>query len=64
MKVLVTGGSGRAGKYVIKELTKNNHEVINGDIIPSDQFEENSNISSVVIPKGYDGLELQLYIKF
>ena len=26
--------------------------------------EENSNISSVVIPKGYDGLELQLYIKF
>ena len=26
--------------------------------------ETNTRISSIVIPKGYDGLELQLYIKF
>ena len=33
MKVLVTGGSGRAGKYVIKELLDNGHSVVNADMI-------------------------------
>ena len=33
MKVLVTGGSGRAGKYVIKELLENGHSVVNADMI-------------------------------
>ena len=28
MKVLVTGGSGIVGHYVINELIKNNHEVV------------------------------------
>jgi UDP-glucose 4-epimerase len=31
MKVLVTGGSGIVGHYVINELIKNNHEVVNAD---------------------------------
>ena len=44
MKVLVTGGSGRAGKYVIKELVKRNHQVVNGDIIESHQNLENSKV--------------------
>ena len=33
MKVLVTGGSGRAGKYVIKDLLENGHSVVNADMI-------------------------------
>ncbi len=33
MKVLVTGGSGIVGHYVINELLKNNHEVVNADKI-------------------------------
>ena len=44
MKVLVTGGSGRAGKYVIKELVKRNHQVVNGDLIESHQNLENSKV--------------------
>ena len=31
MKVLVTGGSGIVGHYVIDELIRNNHEVVNAD---------------------------------
>ena len=31
MKVLVTGGSGIVGHYVINELIENNHEVVNAD---------------------------------
>ena len=33
MKVLVTGGSGIVGHYVIDELLRNNHEVVNADKI-------------------------------
>ena len=47
MKVLVTGGSGRAGKYVIKELVKRNHQVVNGDIIESHQNLENSKVKFI-----------------
>ena len=32
MKVLVTGGSGIVGHYVIDELYKNGHTVINADV--------------------------------
>ena len=30
---MVTGGSGIVGHYVINELLKNNHEVVNADKI-------------------------------
>ena len=33
MKVLVTGGSGIVGHYVIDELYRNGHEVINADVV-------------------------------
>ena len=35
MRILVTGGSGRIGKHIIKTLQENNHEIINFDVIPS-----------------------------
>lgn len=33
-KVVVTGGSGRAGNYIIAELAANGYEVYNADIVP------------------------------
>jgi len=33
MKILVTGGSGRAGKYIIPELRSQGHEVVSTDRI-------------------------------
>ncbi len=33
-KVVVTGGSGRAGEYIIAELTANGYEVSNADSVP------------------------------
>ena len=34
MKILVTGGSGRAGQYIIPELLEHGHEVVNADRVP------------------------------
>ncbi len=34
MKVVVTGGSGRAGEYIIAELAAHGHEVVNADVAP------------------------------
>ena len=34
MKVVVTGGSGRAGEYIIAELAAYGHEVVNADRVP------------------------------
>lgn len=34
MRVIVTGGSGRAGRYTVRELAAAGHEVINLDIVP------------------------------
>jgi len=36
-KILVTGGSGKAGKWVINELLENDYEVTNVDLKPSTQ---------------------------
>ncbi|NQW17408.1 MAG: NAD(P)-dependent oxidoreductase [Chloroflexi bacterium] len=36
MKVLVTGGSGRAGRYIIPELRSHGHEVVSTDRVPDD----------------------------
>ena len=32
-KVIVTGGSGRAGEYIISELAANGYEVYNADAV-------------------------------
>ncbi len=34
MKVVVTGGSGRAGRHLIPELVSHGHQVVNADIAP------------------------------
>ena len=34
LRVIVTGGSGKAGQYVIKELLKAGHTILNLDLIP------------------------------
>src|SRR5215203_720662 len=36
-KVLVTGGSGKAGRWVVSEFQQQGYEVINCDTRPSDQ---------------------------
>jgi nucleoside-diphosphate-sugar epimerase len=33
MRVIVTGGNGRAGMYTVRELARANHETVNVDII-------------------------------
>jgi len=33
MRVVVTGGSGRAGRYIIPELMEHGHEVVNADVV-------------------------------
>ena len=45
MKVLVTGGSGRAGKYVIRELLNNDHSVVNADVVNGYLEDSNPNLS-------------------
>lgn len=35
MKVVVTGGSGKAGRAVVRELLEHGHEVLNVDLVPS-----------------------------
>ena len=35
VKVLVTGGSGRIGRYVVRELVEAGHEVTSVDVVPS-----------------------------
>ena len=34
MKILVTGGSGRIGRYVVRELVQAGHEVTSADVVP------------------------------
>ena len=35
MKVVVTGGSGKAGRAVVRDLVDHGHEVVNVDVVPS-----------------------------
>ena len=35
VKVLVTGGSGRIGRYGVRELVEAGHEVTSVDVVPS-----------------------------
>ena len=39
-KILVTGGSGRAGKTVIADLVERGYEVKNGDIVPPKELQQ------------------------
>jgi UDP-glucose 4-epimerase len=34
MRIVVTGGSGRAGEYIIAELVVRGHQVVNADLLP------------------------------
>ena len=36
MRIVVTGGSGRAGRYIIPELLQHGHQVVNADILRID----------------------------
>ena len=38
-KILVTGGSGKAGKATIKKLLEKNYKVFNVDIEPTSEFD-------------------------
>jgi nucleoside-diphosphate-sugar epimerase len=35
MKVVVTGGSGKAGRAVVRDLLEHGHDVLNADLVPS-----------------------------
>src|SRR4051794_41763481 len=35
MKIVVTGGSGKAGRAVVRDLLGHGHEVLNVDLVPS-----------------------------
>jgi nucleoside-diphosphate-sugar epimerase len=35
VKVLVTGGSGKAGRAVVRDLLEHGHDVVNADLVPS-----------------------------
>ena len=37
MKVVITGGSGKAGRAVVRELLEAGHDVLNVDLVPSAQ---------------------------
>src|SRR6266545_3358912 len=34
-KIAVTGGSGKAGRAVVRDLLEHSHEVLNVDVVPS-----------------------------
>ncbi|MGH2868659.1 MAG: NAD-dependent epimerase/dehydratase family protein, partial [Solirubrobacteraceae bacterium] len=34
-KIAVTGGSGKAGRVVVRDLAEHGHEVLNIDLVPS-----------------------------
>src|SRR3712207_4091147 len=35
MRIVVTGGSGKAGRAVVRDLLEHGHEVLNVDLVPS-----------------------------
>ena len=39
MRVVVTGGSGRAGQWVVREMAAAGHEVINLDVVERPELE-------------------------
>src|ERR1700712_4956228 len=39
MKVLVTGGNGRAGRWVVRDLAAAGHDVVNVDLAPAPALE-------------------------
>ena len=47
MRVIVTGGSGKAGAYTVRELAVAGHEVLNADRFPPKEALPGSFISSI-----------------
>ena len=39
MRVVVTGGSGRAGQWVVRQLTEAGHQVVNFDVVHRPELE-------------------------
>ncbi len=50
MRVVVTGGSGRAGEYIIAELAAHGHEVVNADSVPPRQHAQSGDGAPAVSP--------------
>ena len=51
MRILFTGGSGKAGKYVIQYLLDQGHKVLNVDLVPLD----NPKVDNLIADITYSG---------
>jgi nucleoside-diphosphate-sugar epimerase len=34
MRIVVTGGTGKGGRWVVRDLREHGHEVVNADLVP------------------------------
>ena len=59
MRVVVTGGNGRAGRWVVRELAEAGHEVVNFDLAPAPEHQLPGEFCQVQLTDGgqvYDAL--------
>ena len=50
MKVVVTGGSGKAGRAVVRGLLEAGHDVLNVDVVPSAESRSPDSPSPLLSP--------------